>query len=190
MDLHAIKQQIALGTNTGYTLAERLYKEGSHSKSTAVITLDDHLDRDLFKDTIVQGFAQVVSENQEPQHVLGRLHADARRGDTTLWITYDINAIQESYVGCQVGANPSPNVNGCFASKGTVSFPELGASLGYTYNVTEDNISDRTIQGFSTNAEKWMGTCEKCPRRDFHKFSRFYGKGKSHSAFSKTPILK
>jgi len=130
----------------------------------------------------VQGFANAVAEHQEPKQVLGKLHQDAPNGASTLWITYETSPIQDSYVGCQVGANPSPNLEGCFASDGNIIvISDLNVSYGYSYNVTKDNINDRTIQGFSTKAENRMEDCDtgSCPMPHFQTFRNYYGKCKN-----------
>lgn len=175
-DLNEINLQLSLETSASYTLAEQLYKEGAHSKSIAVLTLDHPLDRDVFKSSIVHGFSDVVPGFGDPQQVFGSLHHDAKIGDITLWIEYDVNAGQGLNIGCSVGVKPSTEINGCFASVGNINLPQLNVSYGYSYNVTRNNINDRTIQGLSTHPHKWMGNCKKCPGGHFRKFRRFYGR--------------
>ncbi len=176
-DLDEIKRQLSLGTSTSYTFAERLYKEGTQSRATAVIALDRPLDRAMAKGSIIHGLASTVPGFPEPQHVFGQLHDAAESGDTTLWIAYDSNTVEKSDIHCQDDVNPTSYCNSFLTSTGNINFPALNVSYAYSYNMTTDNIKDRTIQGLSTNADKWMRKCQKCPRRHFRKFRRFYGRG-------------
>lgn len=53
---------------------------------------------------------------------------------------------------------------------------ESDVKFEYTYNLQQDNINGRTIQRFSTLAEKEMAACGKnCPYEDFSKFASYYG---------------
>jgi hypothetical protein len=108
LDLHVIKQELAVGTSSSYITAESVYREGAHSKSTAKLLLDDPLDRDLPMGAAALGLTQ-----NDGKQVKGQLAEDAQKGDTTILVQYATNQIQENYVGCQVGASPSPNVRGC-----------------------------------------------------------------------------
>lgn len=185
LDLHVIMQQLALGTRTSYTLAERLYKEGAHSQPVARITLDEPLSQYVPVGTVSQGVALKVTEGMDAQHVLGTVLRPANIGDTKMIIAYQVNQFQDSYVGCQVGANPSPLTDGCFASSGTMNFPDLSvdAEVQYSYNVSIDNLNNLTIRSFSTKAQEMMADCDTCPLPDFEKFHSYYGKGMSDKPY-------
>jgi hypothetical protein len=73
-----------------------------------MLTLDDKLVEDIPKGTPVIGIT-----NKDSNDVKGQFLKDAKTGDSVVYIQYAVNQIQESYVECQVGANPSPNVRGC-----------------------------------------------------------------------------
>ncbi len=106
----------------------------------------------------------------------------------------------KTYVRCQVGANNDPNIEGCFASNGTLTIEGFGEALNYAYQPTTGNkngVSDntqnvvnkvigklnankidfqRTIQGFSTTYEtKMRGAPGKPFFPVFQKFVDFYG---------------
>jgi hypothetical protein len=64
-----------------------------------------------------------------------------------------------------------------FASSAAIALPEIGGgSLGYTYNITSENLNHRTIRGFSTEAEEKMLKCKACPYPDFAMFDDYYGR--------------
>jgi hypothetical protein len=74
-----------------------------------------------------------------------------------------------------VGANPVPNVKGCFADSGALLVPELRMSVAYTYNPHSDNVLFRAFEGFSTLAQDLMAECEgNCPYPEFQKFIDYY----------------
>jgi hypothetical protein len=45
--------------------------------------------------------------------VSGTVLSEAKENEQSLKIEYDIGEVQEDYVNCQVGANPSPITDGC-----------------------------------------------------------------------------
>merc|ERR1712157_207750 len=45
----------------------------------------------------------------------------------------------------------------------------------YTYDPAINNVSKRTIQGFSTSAQKKMAECANCPYDMYNKFYEYYG---------------
>jgi hypothetical protein len=73
-----------------------------------MLTLDDPLNQDIPKGTPVIGLT-----NKDSNDVKGQFLEDAKKEDKVVYIQYAVNQIQGSYVGCQVGANPSPNVRHC-----------------------------------------------------------------------------
>jgi hypothetical protein len=171
LDLHVIKEQLQMGTSTSYRTAEKVYRDGAHSKSVADLHLDETLDQDHPKGTTVIGIAK-----KDDLQVTGTLMEAAKKGDQFLLVQYSVNQIQSNYVHCQVGANPSPNTEGCFASSGSITLTDQPKTLGYTYDVTTENINFRTIAGFSIDAKAEMYSCDTCPYPHYLKFAKYYGK--------------
>jgi hypothetical protein len=170
LDQAEMERQLARGTNQAYVTAQRIYEEGAFSKSVATVTLNTALSVPISIGTDVTGTA--VDEMQ----VDGKVYSAARAGDQTLRIQYNVNSIQVSHLGCQVGANPNPLTDGCFAQTGTLNIAGFGSELAYTYNPEENNDNERTIQKFSTDAEQKMNLCENCPYSTFMKFYEYYGR--------------
>ena len=170
MDQAELERQLALGTNQAYVRAQRIYEDGAFSKSVATVTLNAALSVPISAGTVVTGTA--VNGKQ----VDGKVYGAAKTGDQTLRIQYGVNSIQSSYVGCQVGANPNPVTDGCFAPTGTLNVDGFGSELAYSYTPEENNDNERTIQKFSTDAEQKMYRCEKCPYSTYVKFYEYYGR--------------
>jgi len=169
LDQEMMENQLALANDEAYTNALAIYSEGANSKSTAKVTLASPLERSATKGNKVTG------RNADDNQVVGKLFEDVASGATEILIQYQTSDIQKSYVGCQVGASQTPNTEGCFASSGTVDIDGVGEDLSYSYDVSKDNINKRSIQGFSTAAQKKMAQCENCPYKMYQKFYDYYG---------------
>ena len=68
------------------------------------------------------------------------------------------------------------NTVGCFAASGAVAIDGV-SDASYTYDpITDDIINKRSIQGFSTDAQKKMAECENCLyNKMYEKFYDYYG---------------
>ena len=108
LDLHEVKIHLKLETNTGYKIAERVYREGGYSKPVAEIQFPIGLPEDILEGTPVTG--EGVANDTT---VTGTVYKRADKGETLLLVRYDIGEDQDSYVQCQVGGNPNPNTDGC-----------------------------------------------------------------------------
>lgn len=97
LDLHIIKEQLAVGTSTSYITAEKVYREGAHSKSVADLSLDDPLDYDVPEGTGVIGIGKL-----NDLQVTGTVMEEAKKGDQRLLVQYSVNEVQANYVQCQV----------------------------------------------------------------------------------------
>jgi hypothetical protein len=53
--------------------------------------------------------------------VRGTLFETAFKGETVLRVQYETSSVQINYVGCQVGANPSPNTDGCESAMAVIT---------------------------------------------------------------------
>jgi hypothetical protein len=168
LDQEEMELQLAFGNDEAYANALAIYSEGAHSKSTAKVTLLSAVGSSISKGTSVSG--KDASGNQ----VLGKTFEDYASGATEILIQYQTTDSQKNYVNCQVGASLTPNTVGCFAASGSVAIDGVGDSM-YTYNPLKDNINKRSIQGFSTAAQKKMAECENCPYKMFDKFYNYYG---------------
>lgn len=168
LDQAAMEDQLALANEDSYAAARAIYEKGAFSKSTAKVSLTTALPSDVLKGTSITG----VNANGEA--VMGKAYEDNVAGATSLLVQYKTTDSQKNYVGCQVGANPAPNTEGCFAATGTLTI-DGSTAVSYSYSVTTDNINKRTIQGFSTAAQKKMYNCDNCPYTTYDAFYKYYG---------------
>lgn len=84
--------------------------------------------------------------------------------------------ISLQYVGCQVGANPQPNVEGCLVDSGALTIPDYKMTITYTYEPLSDNVLFRAFEGFSEFAQDFLGECEgNCPYPVYTDFYDYYG---------------
>lgn len=141
----------------------KIYTDGAFSKSIAKVQLASPLTSAVAEDD------QITGVNADGSQVVGKAYASYTAGADVIEIQYQTLDVQENYVGCQVGANPNPNTQGCFAPTGTLSINGEG-SVSYSYNPLTDNINGRTIQGFSTEAEEKMYRCPNCPYNTYKKY--------------------
>lgn len=167
LDQQALESQLAAGTDEGMANALRIYTEGAFSKSYAEVTLATPLASALPKGTDVKG------TNTAGDEIRGTLMYEAEAGDAIIRVQYTVTGVQESYVGCQVGGNPDPRVEGCFKPSGNMEIGAIGEQP-YSYEPLTGNKNARTIQGFSTGAKTKMYDCEKCPYKTYQKFYDYY----------------
>lgn len=167
LDQSEMEDQLSIGSEASFERARKIYTDGGHSKSVAVVTLSTPLTRGLPK------FTQVSGTNEAGQAVYGKLYDNYPNGATTVEIQYKTTDIQASYVNCQVGGLPKPNLDGCFGASGTLDID--GDEINYTYDPKTQNVNKRTIRKFSTTAEEKMYRCERCPYDTFGKFRDYYG---------------
>merc|ERR1712176_511226 len=147
--------------------AFKIYSEGAFSKSTAEVTLTAPLPFAVSKGTPVMGVG--ADGNQ----VAGKAFEDTVAGATIFRVQYQTSDSQKNYVNCQVGANPVPNTEGCLTETGSLDID--GTTVEYTYNILENNVAKRTLQGFSTEAKEKMWDCANCPYDTYAAFVDYYG---------------
>jgi hypothetical protein len=85
-----------------------VYKNGAHSDPVAEITFSDPLSKPIVVGDVVLGVT-TGGVNQ----VKGTVVENYPKDSTVVRVEYDVNQIQESFVGCHVGANPNPQTEGC-----------------------------------------------------------------------------
>lgn len=107
LDQQAIEAQLAAGTDEGKDNALKIYTEGAFSKSYAEIALDTALANTLSKGV------EVVGVNAAGDEIRGAVLDEADVGDRIVRVQYATTGVQETYVGCQVGGNPDPVLDGC-----------------------------------------------------------------------------
>ena len=173
-----------------------VYEQGAFSDPIAELTLTSPRPQ-LESDTKVTGLSN--SKNFE---VTGEIieNYPPELEESKIFVAYDTIELQKHYVGCQVGANPNPNTDGCksaqrwirsyslpfsltcfilyylgFAENGLLVVDGVSEPLTYEYDVNNDNRNGRTIQGFSTQAKLKMNDCHNCPYDDYQKFIDYYG---------------
>lgn len=167
LDQQEIEDQLSIGSDVSFQKAKKIYSEGGHSKSVAVVNLDSPLTGALSKYTAVSGV------NADGQAVYGKVYADYVNGSASIEIQYLTTDDQRTYVGCQVGGLSKPNLYGCFAPAGELKIG--GFTVNYTYDPRTQNVNKRTIKKFSTTAEEKMYRCDNCPYKTFKKFREYYG---------------
>ncbi len=159
--------QLALGNEQSFAAALAIYQEGAFSKNVAAVTLSTPLPVNAEKGTVITGL------DSDGGTISGKAYEDNAAGATSILVQYQTSDSQKTYVGCQVGANPNPRLDGCFASTGSLTIG--GQSVSYTYNPQTDNLAKRTIQGFSTSAQSKMAQCANCPYDTYEAFYNYYG---------------
>jgi len=171
LDQEAMEGQLALANDESYAAALAVYQDGAFSKSVAVVTLNAPLAVDVSKGT------PIIGVSADGTVVQGKAYEDNAAGATEILIQYKTTDSQKNYVGCQVGANPEPNIEGCFAPSGsmTVELDGGAATVTYTYTPLENNINKRSLAGFSTGAQKKMYECATCPYATYEKYYDYYG---------------
>lgn len=107
LDQQAIEAQLAAGTDEGKANARSIYTQGAFSKSYAEIVLDTPLANTLSKGV------EVVGASADGTEIRGAVLDEAVSGDKIVRVQYSTSGVQESYVGCQVGGNPDPVLDGC-----------------------------------------------------------------------------
>lgn len=167
LDQLEIEDQLAIGSDVSFEKARRVYDEGGHSKSVAVVNLSVPLTRGVGK------YTTVIGKSAEGVSVYGKLFDNYPNGISTIEIQYRTTDSQKTYVGCQVGGLPKPNLQGCFAPSGTLEID--GETVNYTYDPERQNVNKRTIRKFSTTAEEKMYRCDNCPYKTFKKYREYYG---------------
>jgi len=174
LDQQIIEEQLSERTQDGFDRAFLIYKHGGHSKSYAKVELYKPLS------TAIQKNTRILGKNAAGYEVAGLAYDDYDAEETTIRVEYQRSDVQAKYVECQVGALPSLNQNldGCFADDGTIDIGD--DKYAYKYNPLVDNNNGRTIQGFSTKADKEMrhndpDVCSGCPYTDHGYFYEYYG---------------
>jgi len=168
LDQEAMEQQLSLGNEDAYAQALRIYSEGAYSKSVAEVTLSAPLIMDVEKGT------EIFGVGADGNQVAGKAYEDNAAGATALIIQYRTSDSQKDYVSCQVGASTTPNTVGCLAASGSVTI-DGKTDVAYTYDPLVNNVAKRTIQEFSTSAQKKMMECANCPYEMYQKFYNYYG---------------
>jgi len=168
LDQEAIEVLLSKATNESYSNAQKIYNNGGHSKSHALITLNKPLTSNIARSQKIMG------KNANGEEVSGKSYADYESGVQVIKVLYETSDIMDGYVECQVGALQTVNTLGCLAADGDLSIG--GSTVGYTYVPLADNKAARTLAGFSTGAEtKMLTECAGCPYDDFKYFYDYYG---------------
>ncbi len=175
----------------------RIYNEGAFTEPIAHVNLTSPLTQ-----VLMIGDKVVGSSEGYTREIRGSIIDNYPKGTRAIRVKYDENEIQSSFVGCQVAANPNPKFTGCksfgvcvlggrsssipthscihsqgFASDGLLTVSGYTRSISYNYNQSSDNLSQKSIARFSTEARLNMELCEGCPYNDYIKFRDYYGSG-------------
>ncbi|KAL7534104.1 hypothetical protein ACHAWF_004720 [Thalassiosira exigua] len=171
LDQRAIESQLALQTPESFLTAQRIYLEGGHSKSYALVNLTTPLLADVSEGDII-----LDGRNLNDNEVVVKAYRDYPAGTTSMKLQYATTDMQADYVECQVGELPERdrNMRGCLDNEGKVKIG--GAEYRYYYDPMVNNKNGRTIAGFSKGArEKMFEGCNGCPYSDFEDFFNYYG---------------
>ena len=108
LDQKALEEQLSFGTSDSFTLAQKIYEDGVHSKSFAEVTLLSRLPG------AIQEGARIIGKDVTGKEVKGQAMASATKGSLAIKIQYATADVQASYVNCQVGAlEELGNTAGC-----------------------------------------------------------------------------
>ena len=145
--------------------ALKVYEEGAFSWPYADLTIKDGLPIDLDKGAAVSGISALDEE------IHGKVLHHVKAGSTLVSVQYVLSDSHGAGHQCHSGANPSPNLKGCFESKGSIEIEGYAQKIHYSYNQTADNKSYRSLKLFSTLAKDRMKPCSKC--RYYHDYQQF-----------------
>ena len=129
-----------------------VYRNGGNSRPYAVLTLGSPLET-----SFVQGTPVVLMQEEEnPVH--GELLVTAEADATRLKVLY---TAKDPDLTCRVGFLMRPSTDHCFPAAGTIHIgvesdtDDNDGSYYYEYEYlpSDDNLSDRTIQSFSTDQQ-------------------------------------
>ena len=173
-----MEDQLGEYTDGGFQNAKRIYQEGGHSQSYAVLTLGTGLSSAVAPGDKVTG--GVDATNGQP--IVGQAWAEEGSGSTMLRVQYPTTDVQATWSNCVVGGLVGTVTDGCYAATGNVTVG--GQTYSYTYNIASDNDNGRTLQGFSTKAETKMRVNGVGPYyKSFQKFVDYYGRVDYADAF-------
>lgn len=164
LDLKALHNQVSRKTDKGIEDAMKIYKQGGYSHSYASITLNQPLEADVNKGTVIVGMGTGLME------VRGHTEKHYNKGDTDIEIFYDQDGAR-----CHVGGLP-PDVReteGCFDSKGVFKIGDFEKEYHYEYFVLDDNKNERTIHSLSHDAGLHMRPHEDVNQPYFDEFQKF-----------------
>ena len=172
------------GTEQSWQFANDIYEMGAHSKTVATVKLGKPIGKDVKKGVDVIGFSgNTGGDNVVIREVRGSVYEDTASTSLTLKMKYETSTIQSRYLDCQVGGNPDPNIDGCFAEESELLIEGFTSPVNYTYDVYKQNTNYRTIKQFSTDAKKLMydpltppipGIVDTRPYPTFNKFYEYY----------------
>lgn len=108
LDQKEFEKQLAVGTPQSWNAAMEIYTKGAFSDPIAELNLTQPLANPLSVGDGILGFS-----TGEASEVKAAVIENYPKGTTIIRVAYDVNQIQENFVGCQVGANPNPKTDGC-----------------------------------------------------------------------------
>lgn len=172
LDQKSLQNQLSDPADGGMAAAQKVYTEGGHSKSYALVSLTGEagLASEVKKGTKINGLNSAGGE------VAGKAYSDYDAGAKEIKVQYVTSDVQSDYVKCKVGGLPEGDIDtsGCFTADGSLDID--GTEYPYTYDPATENKNGRTLQGFSTQAEDKMKLgCKGCPYVDFTYFDNYYG---------------
>lgn len=176
-DLQSIMSQLSKYSYQSFLAATKIYQEGGHSKSYAILTLDDSLagGLNIMNSTLLNG------EDINGRTVWGSAMEDMSDGKVKFQYKDNAEVALSGYEDCRVGGLPENDYvyDGCLNEEAIITVTsknQAEVELAYSYNINSDNRNKRTIAGFSTGIEsKMLKDCKGCPFEIFEAYNDYYG---------------
>ena len=106
-DLHKVKQLLGVESETSYNAAQAIYKSGAYAESAALISMGAPSSVAILAGT------EVVGRTSDDREVRGIVRTSISIEEQVLLVEYVRNPDDPDAAGCYVGANTSPEYDGC-----------------------------------------------------------------------------
>ena len=147
--MHALVRELR---NKEFYNAERIYKEGGHTGSYAVLHLDEALTTSIPAGTLVQGPTPFDAQSG----ARGFVREDVESGQRSMIVDYKVTEDLQDHQQCQIGALQSTYSVGCFNATGTLNVG--GRSVTYHYDFDTENKNSRNIADMNQHVKDWTDT--------------------------------
>jgi len=169
LDQQLMENELQRGTKEGLENAYFVYTKGAFTQSFATLTLDYGVQLPVPAQTDVTGLAA------DGRFVRGKTLEPTPAGSMMLNVSYHVNPVQSLWTECHVGGNPTPVLDRCFASEGTLEIDQIG-TFTYKYDPSKENYNQQTLQTLSTDIRKDEITRNKTVTSStFAKYFEYYG---------------
>ena len=149
---------------TNYPLAYAIYTNGGNSESHATLTMPSGTSGIAFGDAVSGKGMDFATTTGSVSSVDG----------LEVRVEYAIpDDMSQGHAGCRVGALPAADhiTDRCFNITEGITI----AGTKYYPTAVDNTEAGRTLQGFSTEADKRFRQCSGCPYWLFDQYAAFYG---------------